>query len=115
MSGAFDFTFRYSCRDAANGQNWSKLANGGINTDDAYKRYAVTFVENHDVEYRSESEPQDPINRDTVAVNAFMLAMLGDTLRLPETLERLQERHQEHDFAAQPRGHKQHQLMDQEE
>ena len=41
MSGAFDFTFRYSCRDAANGQNWSKLANGGINTDDAYKRYGV--------------------------------------------------------------------------
>ncbi len=77
MSGAFDFTFRYSCRDAANGQNWSKLDNGGINTDDAYKRYAVTFVENHDVEYRSESEPQDPIKRDTVAVNAFMLAMPG--------------------------------------
>ena len=77
MSGAFDFTFRYSCRDAANGQNWSKLANGGINTDNAYKRYAVTFVENHDVEYRSESEPQDPIKRDTVAVNAFMLAMPG--------------------------------------
>ena len=77
MSAAFDFPFRYSCRDAANNNDWSKLANGGINTNDSYKRYSVTFVENHDVEYRSADEQQDPIRRDTVAVNAFMMAMPG--------------------------------------
>ena len=77
MSAAFDFPFRYSCRDAVNNNNWSKLDAGGMATDDNYKRYAVTFVENHDVEYRSASEPQDPIRRDTLAVNAYMLAMPG--------------------------------------
>ena len=77
MSAVFDFAFRYTCRDAANGNNWSKLDGNGLNKDNSYKRYAVTFVENHDVEYRSASEPQDPIRRDTLAVNAYMLAMPG--------------------------------------
>ncbi len=80
-SAAFDFAFRYSVRDAINSQNWTVLGNSyttGLNVDNgAYKRYSVTFVENHDVEYRSVSEQQDPIRRDTLAANAYLLAMPG--------------------------------------
>ena len=80
-SAAFDFAFRYSVRDAINSQNWAVLGNNyttGLNVDNgAYKRYSVTFVENHDVEYRSVSEQQDPIRRDTLAANAYLLAMPG--------------------------------------
>ena len=80
-SAAFDFAFRYSVRDAINSQNWAVLGNStitGLNVDNgAYKRYSVTFVENHDVEYRSVSEQQDPIRRDTLAANAYLLAMPG--------------------------------------
>lgn len=77
QSAAFDFPFRYSVRDAVNNGNWTKLATGGLATDDAYKRYAVTFVENHDTEYRSADTQQDPIRKDTLAANAFLLAMPG--------------------------------------
>ena len=42
-----------------------------------YRRYAVTFVENHDTQYRSASDPQDPLNQYVEAANAYMLAMPG--------------------------------------
>ena len=45
--------------------------------DKNWRQYAVTFVENHDMEYRSSSEQQDPIRRDTLAANAYLLAMPG--------------------------------------
>ena len=45
--------------------------------DKNWRQYAVTFVENHDMEYRSASEQQDPIRRDTLAANAYLLAMPG--------------------------------------
>lgn len=77
QSAAFDFPFRYTLRDAANNSDWSKLSTGGIATDKSYQRYAVTFAENHDTEYRSSTSQQDPIRKDTLAVNAFMLAMPG--------------------------------------
>ena len=41
-----------------------------------YKRYAVTFLENHDTEKRSDAD-QDPIRKDTLAANAYMIAMPG--------------------------------------
>ena len=84
-SAAFDFQFRYTVRNAANGGDWRKLGqqndgnwplvssnvgNGG------YRRYAVTFVENHDTEKRSNAA-QDPLNKDTLAANAYLLAMHG--------------------------------------
>ncbi len=75
MSAAFDFPFRYTVRDAVNG-DWRKLSNASLISDNSYKRYAVTFVENHDTERRSNAE-QDPIKRDTLAANAFLLAMPG--------------------------------------
>ncbi len=77
MSAVFDFPFRYTVRDAINNNNWTKLSNASIVSDAAYRRYAVTFVENHDTEYRSAGAQQDPIKKDTLAANAFLLAMPG--------------------------------------
>lgn len=85
-SAAFDFQFRYTVRNACNNGNWTYLnrQNDGnwplvSNNYDggAYRQYAVTFVENHDTEWRSSSAPQDPIKKDTLAANAFLLAMPG--------------------------------------
>ncbi len=79
QSAAFDFPFRYTIRDAVNNGNWINLAGSGkgLNMETAYRRYAVTFVENHDTQYRSASEPQDPLNQYVEAANAYMLAMPG--------------------------------------
>ncbi len=77
-SAAFDFQFRYNVRDAVNGNDWSKLnSDYNLMHDPAYRQYAVTFVENHDTQYRSASEPQDPLNNYILAANAYMLAMPG--------------------------------------
>ena len=79
QSAAFDFQFRYKIRDAINNNDWSQLKNVTSQTlagMDNYRRWAVTFVENHDTERRANAE-QDPIRRDTLAANAFMLAMPG--------------------------------------
>ncbi|HEY9551389.1 MAG TPA: alpha-amylase family glycosyl hydrolase [Prevotella sp.] len=77
QSAAFDFPFRYTVRDAINNNDWTKLNNASLISDAAYRRYSVTFVENHDTEYRSASSQQDPIRKDTLAANAYMLAMPG--------------------------------------
>lgn len=86
-SAAFDFQFRYNVRDAVNGaangkvassSDWSKLnSTNNLMHDANYRQYAVTFVENHDMQYRSASEPLDPLRNDTLAANAYMLAMPG--------------------------------------
>lgn len=75
-SAAFDFPIRYVVRDAIKG-NWSTVKTDGLANDPAYKQYAITFVENHDTEYRSASEQQDPIRKDTLAANAYILASCG--------------------------------------
>ena len=84
-SAAFDFQFRYTVRNAANGGDWRKLVqqndgNWPLVSDNynngVYKQYAVTFVENHDTEKRSNAA-QDPIKKDTLAANAYLLAMPG--------------------------------------
>lgn len=75
-SAAFDFPFRYTVRDAANNGDWTKLGNASLMADGSYRQYAVTFIENHDTEKRS-TDKQDPITKDTIAGNAFMLAMPG--------------------------------------
>ena len=77
QSAAFDFPFRYTVRDACNNGNWAKLANSSLASDGNYRRYGVTFIENHDTEFRSANAPQDPIKKDTLAGNAHMLAMPG--------------------------------------
>jgi len=84
-SAAFDFQFRYTIRNAINNGDWSKLAqkNEGswplVSNDfenGSYRQWAVTFVENHDTEKRSNAA-QDPIKKDTLAANAYLLAMPG--------------------------------------
>ena len=75
-SAAFDFPIRYVVRDAIKA-NWSTVKTDGLANDPAYKQYAVTFVENHDTEYRSAGEQQDPIRKDTLAANAYILASCG--------------------------------------
>ncbi len=85
QSAAFDFQFRYTVRNAMNNTNYARLGqqNDGnwplvSSSQDAgqYRRYAVTFVENHDTERRSNAA-QDPLLKDTLAANAYMLAMPG--------------------------------------
>lgn len=85
-SAAFDFQFRYNVRDAigikdnqiVSSPNWSKLRSDyNLMHDPTYRQYAITFVENHDMQYRSKNEPLDPLKRDTLAANAYMLAMPG--------------------------------------
>ena len=85
-SAAFDFQFRYNVRDAigvkdnkiVSSPNWSKLKSDyNLMHDPVYRQYAITFVENHDMQYRSADEPLDPLKRDTLAANAYMLAMPG--------------------------------------
>ena len=89
QSAAFDFPFRYTVRNALRGsnndnnsKNWKQdpdftlLSASSIMSDANYRQYAVTFVENHDTEKRSNAD-QDPIRKDTIAANAFMLAMPG--------------------------------------
>lgn len=77
QSAAFDFPFRYTARDVVNNKNWAALAGSSLARVSAMSRYSVTFIENHDTEYRSSSYPQDPIKADTLALNAFMLSMPG--------------------------------------
>ena len=61
-SAAFDFQFRYNVRDAigikdnkiVSSPNWSKLKSDyNLMHDATYRQYAITFVENHDMQYRS--------------------------------------------------------------
>ena len=85
QSAAFDFQFRYTVRNAMNAANYARLGqqNDGnwplvSSSQDGgkYRRYAVTFVENHDTERRANAA-QDPLTRDTLAANAYLLAMPG--------------------------------------
>ena len=78
-SAAFDFQFRYRMRDAINNRDWRWLGydEKPLVSDSYYKQYAVTFVENHDTERRTNGDEQDPIRTDTLAANAYLLAMPG--------------------------------------
>ena len=82
-SAAFDFQFKYVVNNAANTGNWSNLGQRNPQGDmplinnNAYRRYAVTFVENHDTQLRADGSSNGPLQRDTLAANAYMLAMPG--------------------------------------
>ena len=84
MSASFDFPFRYTVRDVVRGNNdagtkktWKDLTIGGLMSTTNFKRYAVTFVENHDTQYRDENNQNDPLRADTLAANAYLLTMPG--------------------------------------
>jgi len=85
-SAAFDFQFKYVVRNATDKSDWTYLAkqNDGNwpliskeTEEGAYRRYAVTFVENHDTEVRPDGTSNGPLKKDTLAANAFMMAMPG--------------------------------------
>ena len=78
QTAAFDFPFRYTARDVVNQptKGWTALGGTSVMSNTSYRRYAVTFIENHDTERRSNAA-QDPIKADTLGLNAFMLAMPG--------------------------------------
>ena len=84
-SAAFDFQFRYVVRNAVNNGSWSRLAQQNDGNwplvsnncfNGSYRQWAVTFVENHDTEKRPNAD-QDPIRKDTLAANAYLLASPG--------------------------------------
>ena len=91
QSAAFDFQFKYVVRNATDKRDWTWL--GKPNDDNGtgnnfplmstsldqgkYRRYAVTFVENHDTEVRPDGSSNGPLRRDTLAANAYMMAMPG--------------------------------------
>jgi alpha-amylase len=76
QSAAFDFPLKFLINDAFNGSfDGSKLDTQGMAGDNYYKRYSVTFVDNHDT-YRSESIPLSNTHH-VLAANAFILAMPG--------------------------------------
>jgi alpha-amylase len=84
MSASFDFPFRYTVRDVIRGHNdagstktWKDLTIGGLMASPSFKRYSVTFVENHDTQYRDENNQNDPLRKDTLAANAYLLTMPG--------------------------------------
>ena len=85
-SAAFDFQFKYVVRNATDKKDWTYLAqkNDGnwplVSSDyneGAYRQWAITFVENHDTEVRPDGSSNGPLRRDTLAANAYMLAMPG--------------------------------------
>ena len=85
-SAAFDFQFKYVVRNAANNGDWSNLGkqnegnwplvSSSFNSGN-YRQYAVTFVENHDTEKRPDGSSNGPLTKDTLAANAYLLAMPG--------------------------------------
>jgi len=77
-SAAFDFAIRYAVRDAI-AANWTGNVATGLAAENDYKQYAVTFVENHDMQDRGTTDgyKPDPIQKDTLAANAYILASCG--------------------------------------
>ncbi len=81
QSGAFDFGLKYELQNACNsGTNWNQVGNGGGLIDNAtYRRYAVTFVDNHDTVYRNDgtNDAGNECTNNVLAANAFILAAPG--------------------------------------
>ena len=72
QSGTFDFALKFAINDAFGGGSWSRLDMAGLIADENYKRYAVTFVDNHDT-----NEDHNKLGANVEAANAFILAMPG--------------------------------------
>ena len=75
QSAAFDFPLKYLLNDCCNsGSNWSTLSGSSLMSDQAYRRYAVTFVDNHDTYGRGNG---NDLTANVTAANAFILGMPG--------------------------------------
>ena len=80
-SGAFDFPFHYNMTNAIKYNDWRKLNDASLMSDVSYRQYAITFVENHDIQVREDKSNEgskDPIPTTYIpAANAFLIAMPG--------------------------------------
>ena len=75
QSAAFDFPLKFLINNAFTGNfNQSALNTQGMAGDDFYKRYSVTFVDNHDT-YRDGTCMSN--EKHVLAANAFILSMPG--------------------------------------
>ncbi len=85
QSAAFDFPLQEQIRQAFNdlsGHSFRALKNDGLIWDYRFKRYAVTFIDNHDTfkdlpTDASNSNYQHRVNGQIVEANCFILAMPG--------------------------------------
>ena len=88
QSAAFDFPLQSDIREAFNYGHYRYLNNSGLISDPVLKRYAVTFLDNHDTfkdlptdgsNYNWESgKPYNHrVEKNIVEANAFILAMPG--------------------------------------
>lgn len=82
-SGAFDFPFHYNMTNAIRYNDWRKLNDACLMSDPSYRQYAITFVENHDIQVREDKDNSNEGSKDPIptayipAANAFMIAMPG--------------------------------------
>ena len=82
QSAAFDFPLMYAINDAFNNNNFRGLKGAGLIGDETYKRYAVTFVDNHDTFKDLPTDGSNPnynnrTSQNVLEANAFILAMPG--------------------------------------
>ena len=85
QSAAFDFPLQEVIRQAFNdesGQSFRLLENDGLIWDYRYRRFAVTFIDNHDTfkdlpTDASNSNYMHRVNHQIVEANCFILAMPG--------------------------------------
>lgn len=77
QSAAFDFPTKYLLNDACKTFQWNKLnTTASLIGNDNYKRYAVTFVDNHDT-YRTDYGSTNPLTSNITAANAYIISMPG--------------------------------------
>ena len=77
QSAAFDFPTKYLLNDACKTFQWNKLnTSASLIANDNYKRYAVTFVDNHDT-YRTDYGSTNPLTSNITAANAYIISMPG--------------------------------------
>lgn len=71
QSAAFDFPLKFIFNNIFNNGNWNDFAYQGMAGANDFKRWAVTFVDNHDT-YRDSR-----LSSNVLAANAYILAMPG--------------------------------------
>jgi alpha-amylase len=71
-SAAFDFPLKFIINDVFKNENWDGLAYKGLIGVKDYRRWSVTFVDNHDT-YRD----YNSLSKNILAANALILALPG--------------------------------------
>lgn len=72
QSAAFDFPLKFYINDALGSGNWNRLDGESLASNAEYRRYSVTFVDNHDTE-----REDNKCKANLEAANAFILTMPG--------------------------------------